>query len=310
MAPWARAEPGGRPTSVDFHFDLMCPFAYLTSLWIREVRALTGVRDQLAVLQPGGGQPARGQEAPLGARVVLRLVDDAGRGALRRPDMALLDDWYAAAGRALHVEGRKPHRPEVAREILAGLGLDPSIVDEAICDPTTGDEVAESTAGWSRPAASACRPSSSPMASASSARSSSTHRRATPPFDCGMRWWPGPSSPTCTNCSAPSRPADQRRHRRPPLRPYLAGRDWVSVDRGRVIDLEFQGGAARRRPVAESRDGRGSSTQVEKERVVGLLGGEWATIAKLMDAAPRRRLVDAGPARMGRARRAGPHRGR
>ena len=60
---------------------------------------------------------------------------------LRRQDMDLLDRWYGAAGAALHVEGRKPHRPEVAEEILAEMGLDPGIVAEAIADPTTGDEV-------------------------------------------------------------------------------------------------------------------------------------------------------------------------
>jgi hypothetical protein len=55
--------------------------------------------------------------------------------------MGMLDQWYAAAGRALHVEGRKPHRPEVAEAILSEMGLDPAIVAAAIADPTTGDEV-------------------------------------------------------------------------------------------------------------------------------------------------------------------------
>src|SRR5690606_2691540 len=31
------------PTSVDFHFDVMCPFAYQTSKWIRSVREQTGL---------------------------------------------------------------------------------------------------------------------------------------------------------------------------------------------------------------------------------------------------------------------------
>ncbi len=60
---------------------------------------------------------------------------------LRRSAMDLLDQWYATAGRALHVEGRKPHRPEVAEELVAEMGLDPGTVEAAIADPTTGDEV-------------------------------------------------------------------------------------------------------------------------------------------------------------------------
>ena len=52
-----------------------------------------------------------------------------------------LDRWYERAARALHEEGHKPHDPDVARHLLEELGLDPAIVDEAIADPTTGDEV-------------------------------------------------------------------------------------------------------------------------------------------------------------------------
>jgi hypothetical protein len=55
--------------------------------------------------------------------------------------MDLLDRWYWAAGTALHVDGRKPHRPEVARALLEELGLDPGILDRALEDPTTADEV-------------------------------------------------------------------------------------------------------------------------------------------------------------------------
>jgi len=60
---------------------------------------------------------------------------------LRRTSMEQCDAFYAAAGHALHVEGRKPHQPEVAAEILASIGLDPGLVQRAIDDPTTHDDV-------------------------------------------------------------------------------------------------------------------------------------------------------------------------
>ena len=31
------------PKAVDFHFDIMCPYAYQTSLWMREVRDLIDI---------------------------------------------------------------------------------------------------------------------------------------------------------------------------------------------------------------------------------------------------------------------------
>ena len=73
--------------------------------------------------------------------MVVRVVDDADRCAPPPPGMDLLDGWYRAAGQALHVDGRKPHRPEVAEEILTEMGLDPGIVGAAMADPTTGEEV-------------------------------------------------------------------------------------------------------------------------------------------------------------------------
>ncbi len=60
---------------------------------------------------------------------------------LRRTDMDLLDQWYLSAGTALHVDGRKPHRREVAEHLLGELGLDPALVGQTLDDPTTHDDV-------------------------------------------------------------------------------------------------------------------------------------------------------------------------
>jgi 2-hydroxychromene-2-carboxylate isomerase len=107
-------------TTVDFHFDLMCPFAYQTSLWIREIRDQLGITVNWRFFSL--------EEMRIGA-------------LLRRHDMADLDVWYARVGRALHRDGQKPHRPEVARQLLADIGLDPQLVDAAIADQSTHDEV-------------------------------------------------------------------------------------------------------------------------------------------------------------------------
>jgi 2-hydroxychromene-2-carboxylate isomerase len=125
------------PTAVDFHFDLMCPYAFQTSLWIRAVDVEVRWRFfSLEEVNRAEGKKHPWERAWSYGWSMMRI------GALlRRTDMALLDAWYLRAGTALHVEGRKPHRPEVARDLLAELGLDPALVDQAINDPTTGDEV-------------------------------------------------------------------------------------------------------------------------------------------------------------------------
>src|SRR3546814_11351217 len=60
---------------------------------------------------------------------------------LRRNSMEDLDVWYGRAGKALHVDGHKPHEKAVAEHLLAELGFDPGLVEAAIADTTTNDEV-------------------------------------------------------------------------------------------------------------------------------------------------------------------------
>ena len=130
-----------QPTGVDFHFDIMCPYAYQTSLWIREVRDTAGIDVRWRFFSLEEINREEGKKHPWEREWSYGWSMMRIGALLRRQDMGLLDRWYEAAGRALHVDGRKPHRPEVAEELLAELGLDPAIVRAAIEDPTTGDEV-------------------------------------------------------------------------------------------------------------------------------------------------------------------------
>ena len=74
-----------RPSGVDFHFDIMCPYAYQTSLWIRNVRDETGLDIRWRFFSLEEINRAGREEAPVGARLVLRLVDDAHRGPAAPP---------------------------------------------------------------------------------------------------------------------------------------------------------------------------------------------------------------------------------
>ena len=135
------ADSPDRPTGVDFHFDIMCPWAYQTSLWIRNVREETGLDIRWRFFSLEEINRHEGKKHPWEREWSYGWSMMRVGALLRRQDMSLLDRWYAEAGRALHVDGRKPHRPEVAEALLVEMGLDPALVAEAIDDPTTGDEV-------------------------------------------------------------------------------------------------------------------------------------------------------------------------
>ena len=127
--------------AVDFHFDVMCPYAYQTSIWMREVRDRTGLEVRWKFFSLEEINRAEGKKHPWERTWSYGWSMMRIGVVLRRMDMSLLDRWYFAAGTALHVDGRKPHQPEVAEALLVELGLDPAIVQMAIEDPTTNDEV-------------------------------------------------------------------------------------------------------------------------------------------------------------------------
>jgi 2-hydroxychromene-2-carboxylate isomerase len=136
------AEPSGdQIAAVDFHFDVMCPWAYQASLWIRDVRDQTGLDVRWRFFSLEEINRADGKKHPWERDWSYGWSMMRIGALLRRIDPDLLDRWYLAAGTALHVDGRKPHRREVAEDLLGALGLDPALVGEAIDDPSTSEEV-------------------------------------------------------------------------------------------------------------------------------------------------------------------------
>lgn len=129
------------PTSVAFHFDIMCPYAFQTARWMREVRDRLGVEVRWRFFSLEEVNRTEGSKHPWEREWSYGWSMMRIGALLRRDDPALLDAWYESAGTALHVDGRKPHDPDVARTLLAEIDLDPALVDEAIADPTTHDEV-------------------------------------------------------------------------------------------------------------------------------------------------------------------------
>ena len=128
-------------TTVDFHFDVLCPYAYQTSKWIRDVREQNDITINWKFFSLEEINRIEGKKHPWERDWSYGWSMMRIGALLRRSSMQDLDRWYERTGRALHEEGHRPHDPAVARHLLEELGLDPGLVDESIADPTTHDEV-------------------------------------------------------------------------------------------------------------------------------------------------------------------------
>ena len=230
------------PDTVDFHFDLMCPYAYQTSLWMRDVRDQLGltVNWRFFSLEEINRRP--GKKHPWEREWSYGWSMMRVGALLRRKDMALLDDWYALAGRALHVEGRKPHEPAVARHLLGEMGLDPALVDEAIADQSTHDEVhAEhnkvvAAGGFGVP--TLFFPDGQALFGPVVMNP--------PTGDRAVRLWEIVTSwlefPHLYEIQRPKAPLDLELIAET-FEPYLQARDWVSINRGEVVEFPDRAGS-------------------------------------------------------------------
>jgi 2-hydroxychromene-2-carboxylate isomerase len=130
-------------TQVDFHFDVMCPWAYQTSKWIREAAQQRDIDVTWRFFSLEEINRQEGKKHPWERgwsygwsmlRVAAYLRRDAdGNDAVGR--------YYLVAGRMLHEDGVKVHTPDGLGAVLQEIGMDPALVHKAIADETTHDDV-------------------------------------------------------------------------------------------------------------------------------------------------------------------------
>ncbi len=226
-------------SSVDFHFDVMCPYAYQTSKWIRAVRDEIGIEISWKFFSLEEVNRVEGKKHPWEREWSYGWSMMRIGALLRRQDMAMLDAWYERAGRALHEDGLKPHEPDVARHLLSELGFDPGLVDEAIADQTTHDEVRDEHqkvidhGGYGVPTlffGDHCL--FGPVL-------------IDPPTgDAAVRLWHAVTAwtefPNVYELQKPKTKADEAAIVET-FTPYLEARDWVSINRGKEIGFGDEG---------------------------------------------------------------------
>jgi 2-hydroxychromene-2-carboxylate isomerase len=226
-------------STVDFHFDVMCPYAYQTSKWIRDVRDQTGLTVNWRFFSLEEVNLREGQKHPWERDWSYGWSMMRIGALLRRSSMEHLDAWYERAGRALHEDGNRPHDPEVARHLLSELGLDPAIVDEAIADESTHDEIHAEHArvidhgGYGVPTlffGEHCL--FGPVLI------------DPPEGDAAMRLWNAVTAwvefPHLYELQQPKTAAAHAAITEA-FRPYLEARDWVSINRGKVVEFPSDG---------------------------------------------------------------------
>ena len=127
--------------AVDFYFDTMCPYAHQTSLWIREVQRLSGLRVTWKFFSLEVINHVAGKKMPWERDIAYGWTPLRIAAWLRRVDNDLCGAWYLASANALHIEGRRPYEADTARELLADIGAPRDTWEEALADPTTHDDV-------------------------------------------------------------------------------------------------------------------------------------------------------------------------
>ncbi|MCP3934418.1 MAG: DsbA family protein [Actinomycetia bacterium] len=128
-------------STVDFHFDVLCPYAYQTSKWIRRVRELNGITINWRFFSLEEINRVEGKKHPWERDWSYGWSLMRIGALLRRQSMDACDRWYELSARSLHEDGRRPHEPDVARHLMDELELDPDLVDQALADQGTHDEV-------------------------------------------------------------------------------------------------------------------------------------------------------------------------
>ncbi|MFM8722057.1 MAG: DsbA family protein, partial [Acidimicrobiaceae bacterium] len=135
------ASSNGKPRKIDFFFDIMCPWAYQTSIWIREVRSQIDLDINWKFFSLEEINREEGKKHPWEREIAYGWTPLRIAAWLRRIDVGLCDDWYLAAAKALHEDGLRPYEEATARELLASIAAPENTWDEALADKTTHDDV-------------------------------------------------------------------------------------------------------------------------------------------------------------------------
>ena len=182
---------------MQFWFDPLCPWAWITSRWILEVEKVRPVRADWRIMSLAYLNLIQHEGKGLTEDYLERMSRAWGpvrvcAAAAEHSGPCILGPLYTAIGTRFHNQGRRED-PGTIPEALAEVGLPVSLASAA--ESTEFDQLIKDSHNeafddvglemralrWSASAAGRC-----------SARSLRPRRVARPPASCGMawRWWP------------------------------------------------------------------------------------------------------------------------
>jgi 2-hydroxychromene-2-carboxylate isomerase len=131
------ANDNGR-TQVDFYLDPICPWSWRTSVWIREVAKVRpiDVHWKFLSLEEINREAGTLKDSHVQSRKPFRVMTLARR---QHGDEAV-DKLYAAFGSARHERQEDLSDEGVVRSAIEEAGYSPSLLDEAMKDPSTEQE--------------------------------------------------------------------------------------------------------------------------------------------------------------------------
>lgn len=131
----------GTPLRLECFIDPMCPYAFQAGRWLRALQRSGDVDVQWRFFsleeinhEPGKKHPWERAWSYGWSQMRIGVL-------MRRSGQQAVGRWYEGVGEAFHVHGRRTHDPAVHRAVLAELGFDPAVLDAALADPSTADEV-------------------------------------------------------------------------------------------------------------------------------------------------------------------------
>ena len=130
-----------QPTHIEFFFDPICPYAYQTSLWIRDVREQLGFSINWRFFSLEEMNRTGDSKHPWEREIAYGWSQMRVSAWLRRQNMDWCDRHYDVCGKALHIEGRRPYDRTVAMQLLSEADLPTNAWGDALADPTTHDDV-------------------------------------------------------------------------------------------------------------------------------------------------------------------------